>query len=107
MLSIFAVLFTLVLCFLLKKYLSTQDELSEKSSILAARKDELDASAKKWKNRVEKSDAVNFTVAGRMQDALPQISLSIQPCDDKTKRTPKARNFKGKDGLYIYIVEFL
>lgn len=105
-------------CYLIK-YLWKQEELSEKtlekvtekaferttektSSILAARKDELDAASKQWKSRVEKTDAVNFTVAGRMQEILPDITINL-PARDKTKRTPRAKRFKGKEGERLVV----
>ncbi|XP_031346658.1 supervillin isoform X1 [Photinus pyralis] len=74
------------------------EELTEKTSILAARKDELDAASKQWKNRVEQSDAVNFSVAGRMQQEnhSPAIPINISALI-KTKRTPVAKTFKGKE----------
>ncbi|KAK9738386.1 Gelsolin repeat [Popillia japonica] len=74
------------------------EELSEKTSILAAKKDELNAASKQWKTRVEKADADKFSVAGRMEKLeKPVITINI-PTPDKTKRTPKAKRFKGKDG---------
>ncbi|XP_019766886.2 uncharacterized protein LOC109542202 isoform X2 [Dendroctonus ponderosae] len=73
------------------------DELSEKS-LLAAKKDELDAAAKQWKNRVEKTDAEKFSVAGKMsekiKDAVPSINI---PAADKAKRTPHAKRYKGRE----------
>ncbi|KAK5642159.1 hypothetical protein RI129_008326 [Pyrocoelia pectoralis] len=74
------------------------EELTEKTSILAARKDELDAAARQWRNRVEQSDAVNFSVAGRMQQEnySSTIPINIPPLI-KIKRTPKAKTFKGKE----------
>lgn len=88
----------IVLCHLYRNYFR-QEELSEKSSILSVRKDELDAASKQWKNRVEQSDAVNFSVAGRMQQEndVPTIPINI-PIPDKLKRTPKAKTFKGREG---------
>lgn len=75
-----------------------QDELSEKS-LLAAKKDELDAAARQWKARVEKSDAEKFSVAGKMgekiKDAVPTINI---PAADKARRTPQAKRYKGKEG---------
>lgn len=74
---------------------SPQDELSEKS-FLATKKDDLDASSRQWKTRVEKSDAEKFSVAGKMneriRDATPTIN--IKDADENEKRTPKAKRFK-------------
>lgn len=62
-----------------------------------AKKDELDASSQKWRSRIEKKDAEQFTVLGRMQD-VPNLNISS---GDKNKRTPNMRRFKGKEGLYL------
>ncbi|XP_060534945.1 supervillin-like isoform X2 [Cylas formicarius] len=86
---------------LLKEKNRYNDELSEKS-VLAARKDELDAASRQWKTRVEKSDAEKFSVAGKMgvkvdkesEAAPPTINI---PATDNKKRTPQAKRYKGKD----------
>lgn len=84
--------------YFLTRCLFKQEELSEKTSILAAKKDELNAASKQWKSRVEKADADKFSVAGRMEKLeKPVITINI-PTPDKEKRTPKAKRFKGKDG---------
>ncbi|XP_074029765.1 supervillin isoform X3 [Leptinotarsa decemlineata] len=84
---------------LLKEKNRYNDELSEKS-LLAAKKDELDASARQWKTRVEKSDAEKFSVAGKMgekfRDAVPTINIPM--ADENKKRTPQPKRFKLKDG---------
>ncbi|XP_044270482.1 uncharacterized protein LOC123015087 isoform X2 [Tribolium madens] len=75
------------------------DQLSQRS-ILEIKKDELDAASKQWKNRVEKSDAENFSVAGKMEKNREESNLQINiaaDCD-KNKRTPQAKRFKGKEG---------
>ncbi|XP_064214700.1 supervillin isoform X3 [Tribolium castaneum] len=75
------------------------DELSQRS-ILEIKKDELDAASKQWKNRVEKSDADNFSVAGKMEKNREESNLQINiavDCD-KSKKTPQAKRFKGKEG---------
>ncbi|KAF5297869.1 hypothetical protein FQR65_LT09894 [Abscondita terminalis] len=75
------------------------EELSEKASILAARKDELDAASKQWRSRVEQSDAINFSVAGRMQQKNDLLTIPINiPSFNKIIKTPKAKTFKGKEG---------
>ncbi|XP_025829132.1 supervillin isoform X3 [Agrilus planipennis] len=74
------------------------DELNEKNSILKARKEELDAASNQWRNRIEQSDSLNFSVAGRMQknsNDIPIININL-PKLDNVKRTPKAKIFKGK-----------
>lgn len=82
----------------------SQDELSEKS-LLATKKDELDASSRQWKSRVEKSDAEKFSVAGKMseriRDATPTIN--IKDVDENEKRTPQAKRFKLKGESYMVL----
>lgn len=82
----------------------SQDELSEKS-LLATKKDELDASSRQWKSRVEKSDAEKFSVAGKMseriRDATPTIN--IKDVDENEKRTPQAKRFKLKGEFCMMI----
>lgn len=92
----------LLVCLIWKRYFR-QDELSEKNSILAAKKDELDAASRQWKSRVEQSDAVNFSVAGRMQQKteVPTINISISG-PDNVKRTPQPKKFRGKGGEFFY-----
>lgn len=82
-----------------------QDELTEKTSILAARKDELDASSKRWKNRVEKSDLENYSVAGRMQQHAKDIQIALPNVSNDAKKLPRVKRYKGKDddeGLSIF-----
>lgn len=75
------------------------EELSEKASILAARKDELDAASKQWRSRVEQSDAVNFSVAGRMQQKNDLLTIPINiPTLSKVTNAVKAKTFKGREG---------
>lgn len=64
-------------------------------------KDELDASSKVWRSRVEKKDAEKFTVSGRMQDGIKLPTINI-PMNEEAKRTPELRKFRGRKGL-IYI----
>lgn len=75
--------------------------MSAKGSILAVRRDELDAALNQWKSRVEKQDAANFSVAGRMQDVSSQIPIHLSVLD-KNKRTPRAKRFKGKSGKIAF-----
>lgn len=94
---IVAILVWLWACYLLCRS-SKQDELSEKS-LLASKKDELDAAAKQWMARVEKSDAEKFSVAGKMGEKILEAvpTINILPIDNK-KRTPQAKRFKLKEG---------
>ncbi|CAH1156175.1 unnamed protein product [Phaedon cochleariae] len=84
---------------LLKEKNRYNDELSEKS-LLTLKKDELDASSRQWRARVEKSDAEKFSVAGKMgekiRDAVPTIN--IPTADENRKRTPQAKRYRSKEG---------
>lgn len=92
----------LLMCFIWKRYFQ-QDELSEKNSILAVKKDELDAASRQWKNRVEQSDAITFSVAGRMQKKTPPtINICISDAESG-KRVPQAKKFRGKSGKSIIL----
>lgn len=90
-----------------------QDSLSvdnalEKTSILAARKDKLETASQQWKKRVEVSDALTFSVAGRMTQEAKDLSLSpltVTAPADKKKRTPKPTRFRGREGK-IFIILF-
>ncbi|XP_050500586.1 supervillin-like isoform X2 [Diabrotica virgifera virgifera] len=84
---------------LLKEKNRYNDELSEKS-LLASKKDELDAASRHWKSRVEKSDAEKFSVAGKMGEKIKQTipTINIPAATDSNKRTPQAKRFKLKDG---------
>lgn len=104
-----AIFFVIVLFvwFYTKRPTVHQDSLTaetasvEKSSVLAAYKDKLDAASQEWKKRVEVKDNVTFSVAGRMtQEAkdLPESLLAVAANGDKKKRTPKANRFRGKEG---------
>ncbi|KAL1518089.1 hypothetical protein ABEB36_001766 [Hypothenemus hampei] len=73
------------------------DELIEKS-LLAAKKDELDAAAKQWKSRVEKNDAEKFSVAGKMKEAPPTLNIPPPPpSGDKARSTPQPKRYKGRE----------
>lgn len=85
----------------------SQDELSEKS-LLAAKKDELDASSRQWKSRVEKSDAEKFSVAGKMNEKIREATptINIKDVDDNEKKTPQAKRFKLK-GKFEYVCSII
>lgn len=63
-------------------------------------KDELDASSHVWKSRIEKKDAENFTVGGRMQEGTKLPTINIPTIDD-SKRKPELRKFRGRKGIII------
>lgn len=94
-----------VLIALLKRL---QEELSERTSILAAKKDELDAASRQWKSRIDKSDADNFSVAGRMQQQVKDLHIGIPNLSSNNKKLPRAKRYKGKDGQStIYLLSLL
>lgn len=98
-LSLTVIVIFIIWC--LKRVFFVQDTLSEKS-VLEIKKDELNASSKEWKHRVEKSDAEKFSVAGRMEKNSDWNNLVINiPTGDKEKRKPQAKRFKGKEGWYL------
>nr|CAD7257279.1 unnamed protein product [Timema shepardi] len=71
-------------------------EQDRDGSILADRLEKLDQARQGWKKRVEPTDAVKFSVAGKMglenkADTPPLATFS--PADRK-KRTPKQRRFR-------------
>lgn len=74
-----------------------QEELSEKNSILALRKDELDAASKQWKSRIDKSDADNFSVAGRMEQ-IKDLQIAIPNVNSNNRKLPRPKRYKGKEG---------
>ncbi|XP_045461852.1 supervillin-like isoform X2 [Harmonia axyridis] len=80
---------------LLKEKNKYNSEITEKTSILSSRKDELDAASRQWKCRVEKSDADKFSVSGKMEKAKTTIPVNI-PVSEITKKAPQARRFRGK-----------
>lgn len=87
---------------------SCQDELSEKS-LLATKKDELDASSRQWKTRVEKSDAEKFSVAGKMNERIREATptINIKDIDENEKRTPQAKRFKLKGEFVMFFLKML
>lgn len=88
---------TIFIVTLLTYLIYKQDDLTEKNSSLAARKDELDASSKQWKSRVDRSELDNFTIAGRMQQQIKDIQIGIPNVNSDSKKLPRAKRYKGKD----------
>lgn len=84
-----------------------QDTLTDRracSTILDAQKN-LETASQQWRKRVEPSDAVNYSVAGRMHQEV-QISESVLNfAANGTKRTPKANRFRGREGEF-FVVHF-
>lgn len=83
-----------------------QDTLSSDrrpTSIIDAQKNNLESASQQWKKRVEPSDAINYSVAGRMnQDVKLEITESVLNFanGDKKKKTPKANRFRSRDGKF-------
>lgn len=92
----FAFLLSILIVSIFTYFFYKQEDVSEKNSLLAARKDELDASAKQWKSRIDKSDLDNFTIAGRMQQ-IKDIQIGIPNVNSDNKKIPKAKRYKGKE----------
>jgi hypothetical protein len=108
------------------------DSAAGSGSILADRLGKLDAATQGWKKRVGTTDAVKFSVAGRMMmehthssvlncagditltptaSASPLVQLlGYSPVDGK-RRTPRAERFRSKRGestsCFCYIVHIL
>jgi hypothetical protein len=105
------------------------DSAAGSGSILADRLDKLDAATQGWKKRVGQTDAMKFSVAGRMMMEHTQSSvlncagditltptppasplLGYSPVDGKRK-TPRAERFRSKRGestsCFFYIVHIL
>ncbi|XP_044736426.1 serine-rich adhesin for platelets-like isoform X2 [Chrysoperla carnea] len=80
------------------KHEETKSELiTSSSSVLADRVFKLETASQGWKKRVEQSDAINFTVAGRMRENVISVSPSlpnIPVTANKIKKTPKPARFK-------------
>lgn len=69
--------------------------------MLADRVFKLETASQGWKKRVEQSDAINFTVAGRMRENVISVSPSlpnIPVTANKIKKTPKPARFKTRQG---------
>ncbi|CAH0547095.1 unnamed protein product [Brassicogethes aeneus] len=65
------------------------DELSG-SSILDSKRNALQAASKQWKTRIKKTDALTFSVSGRMNKMdVPEINI------EKKSNTPQPRRYKG------------
>jgi hypothetical protein len=108
------------------------DSAAGSGSILADRKGKLDAATQGWKRRVGPTDAVQFSVAGRMMKehthssgltcagditltptapaSPPSQLLGHSPVDGK-RRMPRAERFRSKRGestsCFCYIVHIL
>ncbi|KAJ9581612.1 hypothetical protein L9F63_023195, partial [Diploptera punctata] len=86
-------------------------EESSNVSILADRLGKLDAAKQGWKKRVGPTDAVQFSVAGRMMlentrqtltptvPSSPPSLLLTQSSVDRKRRTPRAERFRSKAAL--------
>lgn len=68
-------------------------------SVLAERLDQLQTSTQGWKKRIEPSDAVQFSVAGRMSGtgATPPLT---SPVIERKKKTPRPTRFRSKNSEY-------
>ncbi|XP_039285134.1 supervillin isoform X3 [Nilaparvata lugens] len=75
----------------------TVNSNSSAADRLSSRLDQLQHAAQGWKKRVEPSDAVQFSVAGRMAlSPSANVTPLTSPAPERKKRTPRAATFKGK-----------
>ncbi|XP_031843852.1 supervillin isoform X2 [Nomia melanderi] len=84
-----------------------KEELSIKQGVLADCLGKLESATEGWKKRVAVSDAMKFTVAGRMKVELPE-KLETGPSSplvevtgsiaDRKKKTPRPERFRAKRG---------
>uniref|UniRef100_A0A1B6EEC5 Uncharacterized protein n=1 Tax=Clastoptera arizonana TaxID=38151 RepID=A0A1B6EEC5_9HEMI len=73
------------------------------SAALAERLGRLESASQGWKKRVVQSDAVQFSVAGRMALAPSPTPVSPihSPAAERKKRMPKPNRFRDKEGKYL------
>lgn len=74
------------------------------SAALAERLGKLETASQGWKKRIAQSDAVQFSVAGRMALAPSPIPVSPlhSPAAERKKRTPKPNRFRSKEGEFVF-----
>nr|XP_033325478.1 supervillin-like isoform X1 [Megalopta genalis]XP_033325479.1 supervillin-like isoform X1 [Megalopta genalis] len=83
---------------------SPKEELSIKQGVLADCLGKLESATEGWKKRVATSDAMKFTVAGRMKVELPEKletgprSPLVEVTIDRKKKTPRPERFRAKRG---------
>ncbi|XP_076662287.1 supervillin isoform X1 [Halictus rubicundus] len=83
---------------------STKEEPSIKQGVLADCLGKLESATEGWKKRVAASDAMKFTVAGRMKVELPEKletaprSPLVEVTTDRKKKTPRPERFRAKRG---------
>lgn len=77
-----------------------QETLSERrpTSILDAQKKNLETASQEWKKRVEPSDAVNYSVAGRMNHNDKEINETVLKIANGDKKTPQPNRFRSRNG---------
>ncbi|KAJ8877544.1 hypothetical protein PR048_021999 [Dryococelus australis] len=83
----------------LQGFPAERDEVVGGGSILADRKGKLDAAKQGWKKRVEPTDAVKFSVAGKMKienKAADQSPTLSQQNGERRRRIPQRSRFRSK-----------
>lgn len=71
---------------------------------LADRLEKLETSSKTWKTRIEPSDAVQFSVAGKIASTLtasPKLLPVASPLSERKKRGPCPSRFRSKNIMRI------
>lgn len=77
----------------------SQNEETLQSEALAERLGRLETATHSWKKRIGPTDAIQFSVAGRMGLApspVPSSSPLVSPSTERKKRTPRATRFRSK-----------
>lgn len=71
----------------------------KKDGSLAERLEKLETASQTWKKRVEPSDAVKFSVAGKMASTLSAVPLTLpitSPLSERKKRAPCPTRFRSE-----------
>lgn len=76
----------------------TQNEETPQSEALAERLGRLETATHGWKKRIGPTDAIQFSVAGRMGLAPSPVPSSplVSPGTERKKRTPRATRFRSR-----------
>lgn len=80
----------------------------KKDSSLAERLEKLESASQTWKKRIEPSDAVQFSVAGKMASTLSAVALPMpvtSPLAERKKRAPCPSRFRSRFSNYLEKVD--
>lgn len=101
-----------VIFYVIHRYLQVESSTNDPASgaatapakSLADRLGKLDAATQDWKKRVGPTDAVKFSVAGRMERdnnlmrSSSPLTVPVSPLADRKKKTPRPARFRSKTG---------